>query len=172
LWVVNVRRQSLSVFRSDFLELLVIIGVVTVSAYSYGKKIQRSEDELKLTNLMLKHAQEIAEKQREISKLYAEYSAKTKQAQADLEETIAKLHAGEHRLRQKFTCPTVVNASASPSTRPDGAHAPGFSRKDAEIAFRIAGEGDTAIRKLALLQKYVNIITDLLNKLKYRCQIS
>jgi len=67
--------------------------------------------------------------------------------------TVTGLLAGTERLRRSFRCPApgVPGASAGPtgSDDPDGA---GFDAADAVVAFGIARDGDTAIRRLTLCQ--------------------
>lgn len=78
------------------------------------------------------------------------------QADADKDHanTLARLRAGQLRVRERFTCPSVPGAAGDPG-RADAADQRGLGTEDAAALIGIAAEGDRAIRRLRALQEAV-----------------
>lgn len=76
------------------------------------------------------------------------------------DRVINDLRAGNRRLQQRFTCPPAgrsggVPAATTGTGADNGTGGAGFTAADAEIAFRIAADGDDAIRKLQACQAVI-----------------
>lgn len=100
-----------------------------------------------------------------LNKIATEYELEKRDAQAAFAAEIDSVRTGARRLQRRFQCPASTAAGSVPGATErtgvdDGAAETGFTRADAEVALRIAADGDDAIRQLTACQTTLQALTE------------
>lgn len=165
--------------------VLLVLGAFTLGSYGYGYGSGTANATAEAAEAMDEYKEKVREREREqarllveanestaelertheqrISELRANLNRENAEAAARDANTIADLRNGTRRLRLSTTnCGSTASGRAdSPSTGIDGARSAELTPEASAALWRIAGDGDRAIRKLTALQQWAKAAVDL-----------
>lgn len=141
-------------FLGTALLLAILLAVQTVRLD--GLQDKQAAAELASAQQALAHQIEIGKLERAYSEQLTALSGQliedNENAKNDVDKLLVGLRDGTERLRRRFQCPQVPGDSTASSGSSEGTTA-GFGVADAEVAFGIARDGDSAIRQLTACQQ-------------------
>lgn len=144
--------------------LLAIFGAGVAVGHSYSDAVwakkwaDRNAEEANGSREASEQAREVEQNDKaEADKAANQYRKEEQDGQATTDSTIAGIHDGSIRVRERFTCPPATpapKANTSPGVVDDPG-AGGLRGKDAEFLIRFAGECRDNATKLNYLQREV-----------------
>lgn len=135
-------------------------AAIIVGSYGYGYDKAKAKAEKEQAELMARATEKEREYEQQISGIRAKAAQENATAAARDARTIRALRNGAKRLRLATADCTPAKANAS-AVGTDGAGSAELAPSVAATLWRIAGDGDRAIRKLTALQAWARSAVDL-----------